>query len=132
MLNTSYLLNIRENSIRNCWCMEGFVRSYGKRSWANMRSEFLFNGPTIAELITGSYQPETHWCWIILCNPPMNRVIFVLCRVLVFIINLQPNKHAFDSYTLWATKRKIEKFNVNSTRCITNHLSSNLWVSCMG
>ena len=68
-----------------------------KRFWtyiesdrADMRSEALLDWPTIAELTTWCYHPEAHGFARVevKVNPPMKIIIFILTRVLVFVIHL--------------------------------------------
>jgi len=70
----------------------GISRTYLEGNGANMWSEVLFDGPSIAELVTWGYHPETHGCIGIPTHPSMHSVSPVFTWVLVFVIHLSPTQ----------------------------------------
>ena len=57
---------------------EPMAWTYGEGDRPNMGSEVLFDRPSIAELIAGTYYPKAHRCIGIGTNPAMNRVVLIL------------------------------------------------------
>lgn len=65
-------------------------KTYSEGGGADVGGKALFEGSTGSELITGCDLPEPHR-WVG-AYPPVNPVIFVLTRVLVFVIHLAIQK----------------------------------------
>jgi hypothetical protein len=78
--------------------------SYNEGGRADVRGELTLERTAILELIARCDDPEAHGLGVCAADPPVNKVVLVIQRVLVLVINL--NKIQRVTSASWLSQSK--------------------------